>query len=347
MLDPAGDIGNGDRLLSIMAPSSFVRRLKESKVMTAPIAGYTDVPYRRILAESDAPFVLTEMISADALIRGVPHAMMMMERVNGNCLQGAQIVGGDPATMAGAARTVEKGGMDYVDINMGCLDSEVVRSGGGFSLMRDEARAVAVASAVVEAVGIPVTCKMRLGLTKGRLTAAPLSKRLADVGVSAISVHGRTGERRLGSPVDHEAIREVVEALNIPVVANGGIYTGGDAAEMVELTGAAAVMPARGLIGNPWLPREITCALSHVTWLPPSLEERKLVCRRHLRYLCEYYGEVSGVVSMRRVLPRYFSGGYNVGELRRDVEAVTTVDESEGLLERIRETDSGLAYDCA
>jgi tRNA-dihydrouridine synthase B len=330
-----------------MVSSGFVRQLRESRVMTAPIAGYTDVPFRRVLADFDAPFTVTEMISADALARGLPHAIRMMERVDGDGLQGVQIVGGDPATMAGAARAVEGGEMDYVDINMGCLDGEVVRSGGGFSLMSNEVRAVAVASAVVEAVSIPVTCKMRLGPTKGRLTAVPLSKKLADVGVSAISIHGRTGERRLGSPVDHEGIRRVVDALSIPVVANGGIFTGADAVEMVKLTGAAAVMPARGLIGNPWLLREIHCALSHENWCSPSLQERKRVCRLHLSYLCDRYGEVSGVVSMRRVLPRYFSGGYNVGELRRDVEAVTTIDEAEGLMGRIRETDSGLAYEVA
>ena len=328
-----------------MRVSSFVRRLREARVMPAPLAGYTDLPYRKILSMFDPPFMVTEMISADALARLVPHAVKMIERVEGNITQGVQIVGGDPAIMAEAARAAEGAGLDYVDINMGCLDSGVVRLGGGFSLMRDEDRAVEVTSEVVGSVGIPITCKMRLGPAGGRLTATTLSRRLEDVGVSAVAVHGRTGERRLGSPVDHEGINDVVDAVDIPVVANGGIYTGKDAVDMIVRTGAAAVMPARGLIGNPWLMREIECALSGKTYVPPSLVERKRICRLHLRFLNEYYGEGSVVSSVRRILPRYFSGSYNVGKLRCDVEAVNTLKEAEELLERISEADLGLAYE--
>jgi len=152
--------------------------------------------------------------------------------------------------MAEAAKVAEGLGYAYVDVNMGCIIHKITRQGAGIALMGDEDRAVEIAAAMVDAVDIPVTCKMRLGLTSDAHNAVSLSKRLEDVGVSAVTIHGRTGEKKFGMEVDFEGIRRVVEAVNIPVVANGGIYTGAAAMEMMKKTGAAAVMPLGSPIGS-------------------------------------------------------------------------------------------------
>ena len=199
----------------------------------------------------------------------------MLARTEGAGCEGVQLVGSNQENMAEAARIVEGLGFAYVDINMGCTINKVARQGAGISLMGDIEKAVGIASAVVGVVTIPVTCKMRLGLTKAALNAVELCRRLEDVGVSAVTVHGRSGEKKWGMPVDHGEIRRVVEAVSIPVVGNGGVFTGRDAVEMIEKAGVAAVMPGRGIIGNPWIVPEIITTLNGDVYIPPTTRREK------------------------------------------------------------------------
>jgi tRNA-dihydrouridine synthase B len=318
----------------------FIRRLLETMLMLPPLAGYTDHPYRRVLAGFNPPFICTEMISPHAIIHGNPKVMRGLELIEGSHMSGVQLVGDDAGAMAEAAAIIESIGYDYVDINMGCTVSAITNSGAGVSLMRSQKKAIRIANAVVKSVDIPVTCKMRLGASSGNMNACQLSRGLAEVGVSAITVHGRSGEKKFGLPVDYDGLRMAVEAVDIPVVANGGIYTGEDAIAMVERTGAAAVMPGRGLIGNPWLVKEILSAFTGEHYAPPSLAERKNVCLRHLRLLCGFYGEQKGVIAMRRVLHEYFSGCHRVSLLTLEAQRVTSVSEVQALLDRVHEDGS-------
>jgi tRNA-dihydrouridine synthase B len=312
--------------------------------MLPPLAGYTDYPYRCVLAGFSPPFICTEMLSPRAVIHGSPKFMRSLELIEGPHMSGVQLVGGDPGAMAVTARIVESLGYDYVDINMGCTVGTVTHSGAGVSLMRSPEKAIGVARATAEAVDIPVTCKMRLGASSGSVNAVQLSRRLVEAGVSAITVHGRSGEKKFGLPVDYEGIRAVVEDVDVPVVANGGVFTGRDALAMVERTGAAAVMPGRGLIGNPWLVKEIQSAFVGKPYAPPSLEEKKEVCLRHLRLLCGYYGEQGGVLAMRRVLHEYFPGCRRLTELKRKALMVTTLIEVQALLDRVHGDGSQMFY---
>jgi len=323
--------------------TEFVKRLADTRLMLPPLAGYTDHPYRRVLAGFSPPFICTEMTSPQAIVHRSPKAMRGLELIEGPHVSGVQLVGADPTAMAEAAAIVESLGYGYVDINMGCTVAEVTRTGAGVSLMRSPEKAVALAGAVAGAVGIPVTCKMRLGASSGTTNAVQLSRGLAEAGVSAITVHGRSGEKKFGLPVDYEGIRAVVDAVEMPVVANGGIFSGGDALQMAEQTGAAAVMPGRGLIGNPWLVKEIRTAFTGEPYAPPPLVERKEVCLTHLRHLCNYYGEREGAVAMRRVLHEYFRGCRHVTELKRDALTVTSFSHVEALLERVH-TDGGRMF---
>ncbi len=328
-----------------MGNAGFAGRIREEKLLLPPLADYTDYPYRRVMADFDPPFLVTEMVSASAIVHGGAKTKRMLERVEGARCEGVQLVGFDPEHMAGAAKMVEELGFAYVDINMGCTINKVTRQGAGISLMRDEEKAARIASAVVAAVTIPVTCKMRLGLSRESINAASLSRRLEDVGVAAVTVHGRSGEKKWGMPVDFAELMKVVEAVEIPIVGNGGVFTGRDAAEMVEKTGVAAVMPGRGIIGNPWLVPEIRAVLRGTPHTPPTLREKKETCLLHLRYLCEYYGDKGGSVKMRRILPEYFTGCQNIRSLRQDVHETSTLGEVAALLDRISEDGPCGLYD--
>jgi len=324
--------------------SNFVKQLQEYKLLLPPMAGYTDYPYRRILALFEPPFICTEMLSPHAILQENHRTMGMLQRTEGKHLCGAQLVGEELKAMGDAASFIEDLGYEYVDINMGCTVKTITGTGAGVSLMKDEVKTVKLASAVIEAVNIPVTCKIRLGPSKGNRNAVSLSRGLEDVGVTAITVHGRTGERKFGLPVNYDGIRDVVDACNIPVIANGGIYTGSDAVDMFKSTGADAVMPGRGLIGNPWLVKEILSASRGIQYNSPSLEERKRICLLHVRYLCEFYGKPNGVIMMKRILPKYFSGCRYLNTMKVDVFSAKEQEELERLLDNIYEEESGIIY---
>jgi len=327
-----------------MTGKEFVKRLLEEKLLLPPLAGYTDYPYRRILAEYDAPFICTEMVSCEAVVRGNPRTQRMLLMPEGAHLNGAQLFGEKPASMAAAAEIIEYLGFDYVDINMGCAVKTVTQNGAGVSLMGDPEKAARVVRQVVEAVSIPVTCKIRLGASRGELNAVELAEMLEDAGVSAITVHGRSGEKKFGENVDLKAIRMVAETVDVPVVGNGSVYGGADAVVMMESAGVDAVMPGRGLIGNPWIITEIRSAYNGVSYVEPSLTERKTTCRKHLEYLIEYSGEKDGVLTMRRVLPRYFMGAVHASDLRIRMTQISTVQDALDELDKIVQTDDNIIY---
>ena len=327
-----------------MTSKEFIRRLKEVKILLPPLAGYTDYPYRRVLAEFGVPFMCTEMVSCEAVLRENPRTMKMLRMPEGDHLHGAQIFGDVPDVMAAAAESLEWMGFDYIDINMGCAVKSITQNGAGVSLMGEPDKAGAVVSRVVEAVSIPVSCKIRLGESRREQNAAELSKIIEDAGVSAITVHGRSGEKKFGEPVNYRSLREVVEAVDVPVVGNGGVFTGADALTMVELTGVDGVMPGRGLIGNPWIVKEISSAMSGISSVGPSLLERKEVCLRHLDYLVDFVGETDGVVTMRRVLPRYFSGAVHASDLRKEMVHISKVSDAHRVLDRITQSGDSIYY---
>jgi tRNA-dihydrouridine synthase len=211
--------------------------------------------------------------------------------------------------------------------------------------MADEERACEMVSAVRCSVKLPVTCKLRVGVTRSSVNVCSLSQKLAAAGATAITIHGRTGEKKFGIPVDLSVIRDTATTLSIPVVANGGIFTGADAQHALEQTNAAAVMPGRGLIGNPWIIPEILSTFSGTSFQPPTLPEKKDVCQEHLKLLCDFYGQHNGVLKMRNILPEYFSSCQYNKDLKRDSHQVNTTEEITALLEKIHEQDSHVVYD--
>lgn len=327
-----------------MKSSLFLKNLCEKKLMLPPLTGFTDYPYRVVLSDSNPPNLTTEMINARALLHRNHRTLMMIKRVTAPIVQGVQLLGKDPSSMTRAAKIVEELGFDYIDINMGCTIKKVVSRGEGVALMNDEQRACDVLKAVCGAVDLPVTVKLRTGFSRKKINVLSLSEKLVDAGAVALTVHGRSGEKKFSSQVDLDIISGVVGSVSVPVIANGGIFSGDDAKKVLSVTGAAGVMPGRGLIGNPWIVSEILCKLSGKKFLPPSLSEKKKVCKKHVEELCSFYGERRGVLMMRKIMPRYFPSTVYLKELKDDVRSITKQGDVSLILGRIVERGSQWCY---
>jgi tRNA-dihydrouridine synthase B len=327
-----------------MKPALFVKILREKKLLLPPLSGYTDYPYRMILAGFHPPFLMTEMANARAITQRNRRTVQILKITPGDQYNGVQLVGSIPEYMANAARLLETLGFDYIDINMGCTARKVACRGEGISLMKQEKLACEIVATVVSSVNVPVTCKLRLGTSKTSVNVVSLSQKLVDAGAVALTIHGRSGEKKFGVPVDLGVIKAVAENLSIPIVANGGIYSGEDAKHVLQTTGASAVMPGRGLIGNPWIIPEIQAALEDSVFSSPSLTERKNICMAHLRLLVDFYGQRRAVLKMRSILPHYFPSCLSLKTLKRDVQQASIPEELLILLDRISLRKEYLIY---
>jgi len=327
-----------------MNKSMFTKTLREKKLMLPPLSGYTDYPYRQILAKFEPPFITTEMVNARAVVEGNQKTVLMLKKATGSHFNGAQLLGKDPNFMAKAAKIIENMGFDYIDINMGCTVRKVLSKGEGVSLMRDELLACKIVRTVANAVDIPVTVKLRMGFCEKSINVISLSQKLDCSGATAITIHGRTGEKKFGSLLNINQMREAVSILSIPVIVNGGVFSGIDAQDMLLQTGAAAVMPGRGILGNPWIIPEILCNFSDDIFTFPTLQEKKYICTEHIHNVCEFYGEKFGVLKMRRIVFLYFSSCKYLKVLKNDVQRAETVGEIYALLERIKEVNDIWVY---
>jgi tRNA-dihydrouridine synthase B len=328
-----------------MTSALYVRILIQKKLLLPPLSGYTDFPYRSILARFQPPFITTEMANARAVVSNNRRTQEILKIADGPHQNGVQLVGSDPSYMKKAALKVQDLGFDYIDINMGCTVRRVASRGEGVSLMKEEARACAIVSSIASTVSVPVTCKLRLGMTRQHINVLALSTRLVKAGAIALTIHGRTGEKKFGIPVDFTIVREVAEKLSVPVVANGGICTGADAVSVLQSSRAAAIMPGRALIGNPWLITEIYHTFAHTRYRSPSLAEKKDVCLEHLRLLVDFYGERSAVHKMRSIVPHYFSSCLFLKRLKRDVHRAEHAQDIHRLLNHLYERNQHVQYD--
>lgn len=307
----------------------------KSKVFLAPIAGYTDVPYRKILWENNWETVFTEMISSNALVYQNKKTLSMLEENPNKNILGVQLVGNDPKIMADAAQIIEPYG-DIIDINMGCPVRKMVKNKSGSYLMSNLALAEKIIKAVVDSVSKPVTVKMRTGFTAENLTATPLARIAEDNGVKAVFVHGRIRNQFYAGPVDTKTIRKVKNKVSIPVIANGSITNGKEAEKIMQETGADGVMVARAAIANPWLFNEIDTYLKTKEVLKhPSDDVIKETMLRHLDYLIDYYGEQGGCCNMRKIAGVYFKGLKHVKDLRRSIYNLSTKKDIVKLLNAI------------
>jgi len=302
--------------------------LKENPLVLAPMAGITDFPFRLICKELGAGLVFSEMVSVEALIREHRRTKGMLHTNPAERPVVFQIFGSKPRSMAEAVRIISQGGVDCIDVNMGCPVPKILKSGAGAALLRDIGLAKEIMTAVVGASKVPVSVKIRLGWDANSLVAPDLARIAESVGVSALIVHGRTKAQGFSGHADWNAIARVKAAVNIPVIGNGDVRTALDAKKLLDETGCDGVMIGRAAQGYPWIFREAkqylkTGALPD----PPSHEERHTLMRRHFDDMIRLVGESAAIREMRKHLCWYTKGLHGGADFREKVNRRERADE--------------------
>ena len=298
------------------------------KAALAPMAGVADRAFRELCRGYGAAYTVCEMASAKGISLGDKKSAELLLITDPERPAGSQIFGNSPETMAIAAEKALEYSPDFIDINMGCPAPKVASSGGGALLMKDPINSAKIVDAVVKASTVPVTVKMRSGWDDSTINAVELAKRCEQAGAAAITVHGRTKVQMYAPPVNIDIIRQVKNAVSIPVIGNGDIADGKSAAKMLEETGCDMVMVGRGALGRPWVFQEINAYLDHEVILPePTVTQKMHVMLRHIEKICEYKGERIGIREARKHAAWYTKGLHGAANYRARIGLIESVEE--------------------
>ncbi len=306
----------------------------DNNIILAPMAGVTDLPFRLLCKEQGVGMTCTEMVSAKAISFHNKNTEALLETAQQERPVSLQLFGSDPDIISEMAAYIEDRPFDILDINMGCPVPKVAGNGEGSALMRNPKLVAEIVKKTARATKKPVTVKIRKGFTQQEVNAVEIAKIAEASGAAAVAVHGRTREQYYSGQADWDIIRQVKEAVRIPVIGNGDIDSAKKAKQMLEETGCDAVMVGRAVRGNPWLFREIRSYLEDGT-LPerPSKDEVRAMMLRHARMQIEYKGEYIGIREMRKHISWYTAGYPGSAKLRGEINLVDSYEELERLLE--------------
>ena len=312
----------------------------KNNIVLAPMAGVSNPAYMKICEEMGIGYAITELMSAEAIVRNNKKTFDMLNGIEKlNIPVAIQIFGSNPSTMAKAAKIlVDTYNVKIIDINMGCPVPKVaIKNNAGSAILKNPDLAYEITSAVVKAVSVPVTVKIRSGWDSNSINAVEIAKKVASAGASAITVHARTRSQLYSGKANLDVIKEVKENVSIPVIGNGDVNSPESAKKMLDYTGCDAIMIGRGLLGNPWLIREIDTYLETGKLLPrPSYNEIVDMCLKHLDYLLKTKPERVAVLEMRTHVAWYVKGLPGHKELKNAIFRSNSKEEIIEILEKYR-----------
>lgn len=310
----------------------------KSVACLAPLAGITDRAFREVCRSFGAGYGESEMVSAKALSFSDKKSFSLMELSENEHPCGIQLFGNEPSVMANAAKLAKTAGADIIDINMGCPAPKIANNGTGSALMKNPKLCGEIVYAMKNAVDVPITVKIRKGFDDEHINAVEVAGRCAENGADAVIVHGRTRQQYYSGQCDLSIIKEVKNAVDVPVIGNGDVRDIKSAEKMLRETGCDAVMVARAALGNPWIFQILNEYFEKGNIIqPPSAEDKLKIMREHIELVCSYKGERMGMLQSRKQIAWYLKGFRGAAGFRNEAGRVTTLEDMYSLIDRVLE----------